>query len=147
MAGVSSKDMERETVGFYDLLGGPVLFIANDGQRLTLSRGPAAGDLPLPQTTPVDAGPVSIGRILSGAPGYPVEGGSPGRTRDGEWVLEEGRQKLFSDPSRRFIARAEYSFRGKRAAVSYPGRKSAGAPASVTIEMDGAKVLMRRDAE
>ena len=147
VAGVRSRGPEGEIVGFYDPLGGPVLFLYNDGGTVTVSRGPAAGDFPVPNLSPVAAGPVSFARILAGAPGYSVDGGDPGRTEAGEWVLEDGRQRLFSDPSRRFLSRAEYRFRGKRAAVSYPGRETPEPPPVVTIEIDGAKIVLRRDVE
>jgi hypothetical protein len=76
-----------------------------------------------------------------------VTGGDLGGTPEGEWVLEDGRQRLFSDPSRRILSRAEYDFRGKRVTVSYPGRESPGPPSLVTIEVSGAKILLRRDRE
>ncbi|NJD62784.1 MAG: hypothetical protein FIA93_08695 [Deltaproteobacteria bacterium] len=134
-------------MGVYDPMGRPALFLSNDGSRITVTRGPAAEAF-LPQHLPtVPAGPVSLGRILSGAPGYAVEGGKLAGTREGEWVFEDGRQLLFSDPSRRFLLRAEYEFSGKRVAVSYPGRESAGPPPLVRLEVSGAKILLRRDAE
>ncbi len=147
IAGVNSRAAAEETVGFYDPTGRPVLFLANDGARITVSRGPAAGDFPTPDLPPVPSGPVSLGRILAGAPGYPVTGGDLVGTPDGEWVLENGRQRLISDPSRRILSRAEYDFRGKRVTVSYPGRESPGPPSLVTVEVSGAKILLRRDKE
>lgn len=147
VAGVNSRAATEETVGFYDPAGRPVLFLANDGNRITVSRGPAAGDFPPPDLPPVSAGPVSLGKILSGAPGYPVEGGDLGRTAKGEWVLDDGRQRLFSDPSRRLLARAEYDFRGKRVTVSYPGRESPEPPPRVTVEISGTSIVLRRDRE
>ena len=146
VAGVNSRAAAEETVGFYDPAGRPVLFLANDGARITVSRGPAAGDFPMPDLPPVPAGPVSLGRILAGAPGYPVTGGDLGGTPEGEWVLEDGRQRLFSDPLRRILSHAEYDFRGKRVTVSYPGRESPGPPSLVTVGVSGAKILLRRDA-
>lgn len=146
LAGVSSRAPAEETVGVYDPAGRPVLFLANDGTRITVSRGPAATDFPPPNLPPVPAGPVSLGRILAGAPGYTVTEGDLGGTPKGEWVLEDGRQRLFSDPSRRVLSRAEYDFRGKRVTVSYPGRESPGPPLRVTVEISGAKFLLRRDA-
>ncbi|HEY7528853.1 MAG TPA: hypothetical protein VH660_06845 [Candidatus Deferrimicrobiaceae bacterium] len=128
-------------------MGLPVLFLSNDGSRIASTRGPAAGDF-LPQRLPaMPAGPVSLGRILSGAPGYAVEGGELARTKDGGWVFENGRQTLFSDPSRRFLLRAVYEFPGKRVAVSYPGRNVPGTPPLVRLEVSGAKILLRRDQE
>ncbi|MBI5577119.1 MAG: hypothetical protein HY896_12245 [Deltaproteobacteria bacterium] len=147
VAGVNSPAPGGEIAGFYDPLGGPVLFLVNDGNAIAVLRGQAAGDFPVPDIPPVPAGPVSLARILAGAPGYSVDAGDPGRTRGGEWVLEDGRQALFSDAFRRFLSRAEYRFRGKRVTVSYPGRESSGPPPVVAIEIDGAKILMRRDVE
>ncbi len=147
VAGVNSRAAAEETVGFYDPAGRPVLFLSNDGARITVSRGPAAGDFPPPNLPPVPAGPVSLGRILAGAPGYPLNGGNLARTADGEWVLEDGRQKLFSDPSRRFLSRAEYDFRGRRVTVSYPGRETPGPPPLVRVEGSRAKIFLRRDRE
>ena len=145
LAGVNSRAAAEETVGFYDPAGRPVLFLANDGTRITVSRGPAAGEFPPPDLPPVPAGPVSLGRILAGAPGYTVTEGDLGGTPKGEWVFEDGRQRLFSDPSRRVLSRAEYDFRGKRLMVSYPGRESPGPPSLVTVEVSGAKILLRKD--
>jgi hypothetical protein len=147
VAGVNARAPGEETVGFYDPLGQPVLFLSNDGAWITVSRGPAAGDFPPPDLPPVPAGPVSLGRILYGAPGYPVEGGDLGRTAEGEWVLDDGRQRLYSDRSRRLLSRAEYDFRGKRVTVSYPGRETPGPPLLVTVETTGAKIVLRRDRE
>lgn len=147
LAGVNARAPGEETVGFYDPMGRPALFLSNDGSRIAAERGPAAGEF-LPQRLPtVPAGPVSLGRILSGAPGYAVEGGELARTQDGAWVFENGRQLLFSDPSRRFLLRAEYEFPGKRVTVSYPGRDAPGPPPLVRLEVSGAKILLRRDAE
>ena len=52
-----------------------------------------------------------------------------------------------TDPARRLLARAEYEIAGKRVAVSYPGREGSGPPRAVTIEVRGAKMTLRRDAE
>lgn len=145
IAGVNSRAAAEETVGLYDPAGNPVLFLANDGTRITVSRGPAAGEFPPPDLPPVPAGPVSLGRILAGAPGYAVTDGKMGGTRKGEWVLEDGRQRLFSDPSHRILSRAEYDFRGKRVTVSYPGREAPGPPSLVAVEGFGSKILLRRD--
>jgi hypothetical protein len=143
---VNARTPGEETVGVYDPMGRPVLFLSNDGTRVTAARGPAAEDIPrtLP---PVPAGPVSLGRILSGAPGYAVGEGELARTEEGEWVFENGRQRLFSDPSRRFLLRAEYEFPGKRVTVSYPGRDAPGPPPLVRVEVSGAKIQLRRDRE
>lgn len=136
-----------ETVGFYDPMGGPVLFVFNDGGSLKISRGAAAGEFPVESADPIPVGPFSLFRILSGGPGYQIDNGDVGRTEEGEWVFENGRQRLFSDPQRLFLARAEYRFRGAKVAVSYPERESAGPPPSVSIEAGDVKVRMRRDIE
>lgn len=147
MAGVNSRTAAEETVGFYDPLGRPVLFISNDGMTIAVSRGHAAGEFPVQDFPPEPAGPVSLGRILSGAAGYPSNGGNLGMTPEGEWVLEDGRQSLFSDRPRRLLSRAEYRFSGKRVAVSYPGRETPGPPPVVEIEIPGARIVLRRDTE
>jgi len=147
VAGVSSRSPAEETVGFYDPLGGPILFLANDGSRVTVSRGQAAGEFPPPDMKPFASGRVSLGRILFGAPGYPVEEGDLGRTPEGGWVFGNRRQRLFSDPLRRLLLRAEYDFAGKRVVVSYPGREMPGPPPLVKVEVFGAKILLRRDVE
>lgn len=147
IAGVSARSSAEETVGVYDPLGRPVLFLVNNGTGVTVSRGEAAGDFPPPGMKPFPAGPVSLARILSGAPGYPVEGGDLGRTPEGGWEFENGRQRLFSDPARRLLARAEYVFSGKRVVVAYPERTGPGPPPVVTVEVSGSKILMRRDVE
>lgn len=149
IAGVNSRSSDDETVGFYDPLGRAVLILSNDGARLTVSPGPAAGELPrgaLPgESIVVPAGPLSLGGILSGAAGYPVGEGRPARTSDGEWVLSDGRQTLFSDPLRRHLARGEYEIAGTRIVVTYPGRDTPGPPSFVAVEASGAKILLRRD--
>lgn len=147
VAGVNARAAAEETVGFYDPMGRPVLFLSNDGVRITVTRGAAAGDFPPSNLAPVAAGPLSLGRILSGAPGYPVEGGDLARTASGEWVFEDGRQRLFSDPSRKLLSRAEYDFRGTRFTVSYPGRESPGPPPRVAVEIPRGRIDLRRDAE
>ena len=154
VAGVNSRAPDRETLGLYDPLGRAVLFLYNAGGELSLTRGPAAdeflaGDLRRVPREPVvlRADGFSLGRVLAGAPGFAVAGGNPGRTGDGAWVLADGPQTLFTDPARRLLARAEYEIAGKRIAVSYPGREGSGPPRIVTIEIRGAKMTLRRDAE
>ena len=147
VAGVSARSPAEETVGFYDPLGGPVLFLANDGSIVTVSRGEAAGEFPPPGMKPFPSGQVSLGRILAGAPGYPVEEGDLDKTPEGEWVFGNRRQRLFSDPLRRLLMRAEYDFAGKRVVVSYPERDMTGPPPLVKVEVSGAKILLRRDVE
>lgn len=147
VAGVRSRSAAEETVGFYDPMGRPVLFLANDGAMVTVSRGEAGGEFPPPGMKPFPSGPVSLGRILAGAPGYTVEEGEVYGTPEGGWVFRNRRQRLFSDPPRRLIVRAEYDFAGKRVVVSYPEREMTGPPPLVRIEASGAKILMRRDVE
>jgi hypothetical protein len=90
---------------------------------------------------------VSLGRILSGAPGYPVAGVEAGRTADGAWSLSDGRQTLRSDPGRRFLAGAEYRLPGMRLTVDYPGRESAEPPERITLSVRGVEFALRRDPE
>lgn len=154
VAGVNSRAPDSETVGLYDPLGRAVLFFYNAGGEVSMTRGPAAdefltGDLrrvPREQVV-LRADGFSLGRVLAGAPGFAVAGGEPGRAGDGAWVLADGLQTLFTDPARRLLARAEYEIAGRRVAVSYPGREGSGPPRTVTIEVRGAKLTLRRDAE
>lgn len=154
VAGVNSRAPDRETVGIYDPLGRAVLFLYNAGGELSLARGAAAGEYLTGDLSRVARGQevlkadgFSLGRVLAGAPGFPVAGGEPERTADGAWVLADGSQTLFTDPARRLLARAEYEIAGKRVAVSYPGRDGNGPPRTVTIEVRGAKMTLRRDVE
>lgn len=147
IAGVSSRGPAEETVGVYDLLGGPVMFLSNDGRTVAVSRGPAAGKFPPPDLPPFRAEKFSLGRVLTGAPGYPADGGEAGRTPDGLWVLEDGRQALYTDPGRRFLSRAEYEFSGRKVAVTYPGREAPGPPLLISIEVSGTRIILRRDEE
>ncbi len=147
IAGVNSRSPVDERVGFYDPLGRPVLFLSNDGTMVTFSRGSAGEEFPPGNLPPLESGPVSLGRILSGAPGYPVGAGELGRSPEGGWLYRDGRQRLYSDPSRRYLARAEYEFRGRRVVVSYPERETSGIPALVRVEAGGAKIVLRRDVE
>lgn len=147
VAGIRSEGPSEDTVGIYDSLGRAVLFLENHGGRLTVSRGPAAGEFPPGDLPSLPAGPVSIGRIVAGAPGYPVGQGETGRTVRGAWVFRNDRQLLVSDPDRRVLARAEYDLSGKRITVTYPDRNPAAPPARVEVEFPGARILLRRDAE
>ena len=154
VAGVNSRAPDRETVGLYDPLGRAVLFLYNAGGELSLTRGPAAEEFLTGELSRLPHEPVvlkadgfSLGRVLAGAPGFEVAGGQPGKSGDGAWVLADGPQTLFTDPARRMLARAEYEIAGKRVAVSYPGREGSGPPRTVTIEVRGAKMTLRRDAE
>jgi len=147
LAGLLSRTASEEILGIYDPLGHAVLFLRNEGGTVSVTRGPAAKEFPPEDVRPLDAGPVSLGRILSGAPGYPATGGEAGMTAGGAWVLAGKGQTLFSDPSRRLLSRAEYDISGKRVTVTYPGRESPGPPRTVTLEVMGNKVVLRRDAE
>lgn len=147
VAGISAPSPEEETVGLYDPLGRAVAFLANDGRRVAVSRGPAAELAGFRGAAPLDAGPVSLGRILSGAPGYPTAGGEAARLDDGAWSLSDGRQTLRSDPGRRFLAGADYRVPGMRVTVDYPGRVSAGPPERIVLSVRGAKFTLRRDPE
>lgn len=147
VAGIRSEGPSEDTVGFYDSLGRAVLFLENRGGRLVVSRGPAAREFPSGDLPSLFAGPVSIGRIVSGAPGYPVGEGEIGRTGGGAWVFRDDRQLLISDPGRRVLARAEYDLSGTRITVIYPDRDPSAPPARVEVELSGARILLRRDAE
>ncbi|MGE5190358.1 MAG: hypothetical protein ACM3NF_09895 [Gemmatimonadota bacterium] len=154
VAGVNSRAPDNETVGIYDPLGRAVLFLDNAGGEVSVTRGPAAGEYLAGRLRRIPDGEVvvradgfSLGRVLAGVPGFPVADGRAGRTAEGAWVLEDGPQTLFTDPSRRVLARAEYEIAGKRIAVSYPGREEGGPPRTVTIEVRGARMTLRRDAE
>jgi hypothetical protein len=150
IAGVNARAASDEILGLYDPLGRPALYMTRNGRVLDLRRGEAWDDLVAPGTVPgrlpaVDAGALSLGRILAGAPGYPVAGGRAARTADGGWVLEDGPQTLFSDPLRRFLSRAEYRIDGKRVVVTYPGRDGSAPPPVVRVEARGIRIEMRRD--
>lgn len=147
VAGLSSRTASEEILGFYDPMGHAVMFLRNDGESVSVTRGPAAKEFPPGDTRPLVAGPVSLGRILSGAPGYPVSGGEAERGADGEWVFAGKGQTLFSDPSRRLLSRAEYDISGKHVTVTYPGRDSPGPPRTVEVEVMGNRIVLRRDAE
>jgi hypothetical protein len=150
IAGVNARVASDEILGLYDPLGRPALYVTRSGRLLDFRRGEALDDLVAPGTVPgrlpaFDAGPLSLGRVLSGAPGYPVTGGRAARTADGGWVLEDGPQTLFSDPRRRYLSRAEYRIDGRRVVVTYPGRAGSGPPPVVRIEARGTRIEMRRD--
>ncbi len=154
VAGVNAQAPARETLGVYDPLGRAILFLDNEGGTVRVSRGPAApeaSDAGLERVPPEGAAfrseGFSFGRVLAGGPGFPVTGGEPRRDRDGAWVLFDGPQTLFSDPSRRHLARAEYEISGRRVAVTYPGREGSGPPGTIAVEVRGAKMTLRRDVE
>lgn len=147
LAGVSARSPAEETVGLYDPLGRGVLFLANDGRRIEVSRGPAADLAGFPGAQSLESRDLSIARVLSGAPGYPVSGGEASRGGDGAWSLSDDRQTLHSDPGRRFLARASYRLPGMTVEVSYPDRESGGAPARLSLSIRGAGISLRRDEE
>jgi len=145
IAGIRSDGPTEDAVGIYDPMGRAILFLENRGGRMTVTRGPAADEFPPGNLPSVLAGKISIGRILAGAPGYPVEEGETGRTGEGAWVFRDGRQLLVSDPARRMLARARYDVSGKRITVTYPERESKTAPDRVAVELPGIRILLRRD--
>lgn len=147
VAGVSAPSPEEEIVGLYDPFGRGVAFLENDGRRVAISRGPAADLAGFRGADPLDTGPVSLARILSGAPGYMVAPAEAARYEDGAWSLSDGRQALRSDPGRRFLAGAEYRVPGMRVTVDYPGRESADPPERIVLSVRGVKFTLRRDAE
>jgi hypothetical protein len=147
VVGVNAPVPTHETIGLYDPLGRAVAFLSNDGRTLVTSRGPAAGLAGFQGAAPVAAGPVSLARILSGAPGYPVTGGETYRDGDGRWVLSDGRQTLYSDPGRTFLAKAEYRFPGLETTVAYPDRDSPEPPRQVSVAFRGVDISLRRDSE
>ncbi len=147
VAGISAPSPEEETVGLYDPFGRGVAFLRNDGRRVTISRGPAADLAGFRGADPLETGPVSLGRILSGAPGYAVASAEAARFEDGTWSLTDGSQTLRSDPGRRFLAGAEYRVPGMRISVDYPGRESADPPERIVLSVRGVTFTLRRDAE
>jgi len=147
VAGVSASSPEEETVGLYDPLGRGVAFFSNDGRRVTITAGPAADLAGFRGAAPLDAGAVSLTRILSGVPGYAVASVEAAGYEDGAWSLSDGRQTLRSDPGRRFLAGAEYRVPGMRVTVDYPGRTSPDPPERIVLSVPGVKFTLRRDPE
>jgi len=145
IAGVNAPGPASETLGLYDPTGVAVAFLANDGRALTVSRGPMAELAELKADMKLHPGPVSLARILTGAPGFPVSGGEASRDRDGRWVLSDERQTLFSDPGRRFLSRAEYRVGDVEATVEYPERSDAAPPGVIAMKVRGIPISMRRD--
>jgi len=145
LAGVNAPGPAEETLGLYDPMGAAVAFLSNDGRVLAIRRGPAAdlaGDWKAGATAS-DA--LSLGRILSGAPGYPVAGGEMSRADDGAWVLTDERQTLQTDSGRRFLVKAQYRVNGMEVTVEYPDRLSAAPPARIDASVRGLKISLRRD--
>ena len=147
VAAVSAASPEEETAGLYDPLGRGVAFLENDGRRMAISRGPAADLAGFRGAAPLSAGPLSLARVLSGAPGYAVSAAEAARYEDGAWALSDGRQTLRSDPGRRFLAGAEYRVPGMRVTVDYPGRESPDPPERIVLAVRGVTFTLRRDAE
>jgi hypothetical protein len=147
VAAVSAHSPTDEIVGLYDPLGRGVIFLFNDGRRVDVSRGPAADLAGIEGEPSVAAGPLSVARVLSGAPGYPVEGGEAARMADGGWSLTDGRQFLYTDPGRRYLAGASYRLPGVTVLVLYPDRESPEPPPRLAVTFRGAKISLRRDEE
>jgi hypothetical protein len=147
VAAVNASSPEEETVGVYDPLGRAVAFLSNDGRRLAISRGPAAELAGFRGAAPLDAGPVSLGRILSGAPGYRMVGGAAAVYEGGAWSFSDDRQSLRSDPGRCFLSGAEFRVDGMRVTVDYPGRETADPPVRIVLSVGGTKFMLRRDPE
>lgn len=147
IAGVNARSAADETVGLYDPLGRVVMMMRHDGASLSLEAGPVAGPLAPLGGKQIPAGALSLGRILGGAPGFPVGRGEFRPGDDGGWQFSDGRQTLRTDPGRRFIAAAEYEIAGRAVTVSYPGRELASPPARVRLGAFGASIELRRDTE
>lgn len=147
VAGIRSAGGEAESLGIFDPLGRLALMVSNDGATVSIEAGPVAGALSALDGKKAPAGGVSLGRILQGAPGYPVSGGDLRRSGDGGWILSDGRQTLVTDSGRRFLSRAEYEIAGKTVKVSYPGREAATVPPLVRAAVNGASIELRRDVE
>jgi hypothetical protein len=146
LAGIRAASAADETVGLYDPMGRGVLFLANDGRIVEVSRGPAADLVGFREAKPIASEGLSLARLLSGAPAYPVSGGEAARNPDGGWSLSDGRQTLHSDPGRRFLARAAYRLPGLEVEVSYPDRDSGGPPPRLALSIRGINILLRRDS-
>lgn len=147
VAAVRTEAGGGELAGVYDPAGRGVLFLRGDGVRIDVERGPAAGELPEWLPGSVEAHGLSLGRVLSGAPGYPPEGGQVTRSPDGGWTYEDARQRLRTDPARGYLTRAEYRVRGNRVVVRYPGRDSPALPETVELRAGGGSILLRREGE
>lgn len=145
IAGVNASSPVSESAGLYDPMGGAAAFISNNGRVLSVTRGPMAHLAGLGADTLLLAGPVSLGRALSGAPAYPVSGGEAARGEDGGWILADARQTLYSDPGRRFLTKAEYRVEDVKSTVEYPGRSSAAPPGEIRVTLRGMSISLRRD--
>jgi len=144
IVGINAVSPDSEKLGFYEPMGGAIAFLANTGGVISITRGPMANLAGLGRDGMIAAGPISLGRILSGAPGYSVSGGEAMLGKDGGWILADGNQTLFSDPGRSFLAKAEYRFVGVKTTVEYPDRSSAP-PQVISVAVRGMSVLLRKD--
>ena len=144
IVGLNAVSPDSEKLGFYDPMGGPIAFLSNDRGLVLMTRGPMADLAGLDKDRLIAVGPISLGRILSGAPGYRVSGGEVMLGDDGGWVLADGSQTLFSDPGRNFLAKAEYRFAIVKVTVEYPDRDFAPPP-TVSMTIRGTNILLRRD--
>ena len=147
IAGVNAQSGVDERVGLFDPLGHSVMLISSDGFTISLTAGPAAGPLAPLGGKKASAEGISLGRILWGAPGYPVGWGKFSRAGDGGWKFSDGRQTLRTDPGRRFIAAADYKVGGRSLAVAYPGREAATPPDLLELVVSDARIELRRDPE
>ncbi|MCL1925609.1 MAG: hypothetical protein FWF95_00540 [Syntrophorhabdaceae bacterium] len=144
LAGVNAASPGSEKLGLYEPMGGAVAFISNDGSLISVIRGPMADLAGLDRDIRIAAESVSLGRILSGAPGHEVSGGEVALGDNGGWIFTDGRQTLFSDPGRGFLAKAEYRLGGVKATVEYPDR-SLAPPRVISIAVRGMNVSLQRD--
>lgn len=152
LAGIRAGGPSDETVGIFDPLGRPLLYLVNSGGILTVRRGEAAGfarelGLPVPAEGVAGVGPLSLASVLFGAPGYPASGGRIQKSRSGGLTFSDGRQELFFGPPGERIARASYRVAGRRYTVTYAGHDAAGPARSVAVEGRGWRVVLRRDEE
>ncbi len=147
IAGVNARGGGDESIGLFDPMGRVVMLVSGNGTVLALEAGPVAGPLAPLGGKKMPAKDLSLGRILWGAPGYPVGGGECRLSGDGGWQFSDGRQTLRTDPDRRFIAVAEYTIADRSVSVSYPGREMATLPPLVRFEVLGASIELRRDTE
>lgn len=147
IAGIDARNGGDESVGLFDPLGRTVMMLRNDGAMLRLEAGPVAGDLASLGGKKVPAEGLSLGRVLDGAPGFPVGEGEIRRSGDGGWRFSDGHQSLRTDPGRRFIAAAEYKIGGRSLSVTYPGREAGTLPPVVRVVAWNATIELRRDSE
>lgn len=145
----------EETAGLYDPLGREIAVARFAKGVIVLSRGPAfeaaggALDRAIPPEGRIVPAPgLSLASILSGRPGTPIpEAAYLARGRDNGVVLSAGRLTLVTDPTRTFLARADYSLGGTTLSVDYPDRVASAVPSVVEASVAGAKVALRRESE